>query len=341
MGTDMYNEWTIEGLTPAAGPDTEIAVRHLPGLPATPFVTEAELWRDDFFGAVVDAERDGFDVVVSACTSEAAIRSSCWADSSCRCADLVRQAPCLPRSKRRVPSSFLEAGGLLADRGLGDVGRLRTSGEAAPDGDLHEWPIVTELRHEPVLADDRRTCNRARAPRHPSVHLALAGMAEHMISEELLTERIHGAGLRLTLPRRAICRVLAESEESFLSASMIVERVARTAGHVDASTVYRTLDELARIGLVHLIHLGIGQAGMWHLTINHDHEHLVCETCRKTIEVPKSDFSALYDLLRTKYGFQPNPHHFAFLGSCMDCEPASDHPYPHVSRSGKGADHSG
>ena len=106
MGTDMYNEWTIEVLTPAAGPDTEIAVRHLPGLPATPFVTEAELWRDDFFGAVVDAERDGFDVVVSACTSEAAIRSNCWAGSSSRCPDLVRRAPCLPRSKRRVPSSF-------------------------------------------------------------------------------------------------------------------------------------------------------------------------------------------------------------------------------------------
>ena len=34
--TDMYNEWTLDLLVPVAGPDTEIAVRHLPGLPETP-----------------------------------------------------------------------------------------------------------------------------------------------------------------------------------------------------------------------------------------------------------------------------------------------------------------
>lgn len=147
----------------------------------------------------------------------------------------------------------------------------------------------------------------------------------HHLSERLFTERIQGAGLRLTLPRRAICRVLADSEEAFLSASMIVERVAATAGQVDASTVYRTLDELARIGLVHLIHLGNAQPGVWHLTLDHDHEHLVCEGCGRTIEVPQSDFAPLYDVLRSKYGFRPNAHHFAYMGLCRDCEHPTGH----------------
>lgn len=150
----------------------------------------------------------------------------------------------------------------------------------------------------------------------------------HHLSEELLTEAIQQAGLRLTLPRRAICRVLADSDEAFLSASMIAEQVSRTAGQVDASTVYRTLDELARIGLVHLIHLGSGQPSMWHLTLDHTHEHLVCEGCGTTIEVPKSDFSPLYDLLRNKYGFRPTPHHFAYLGYCRDCPDQTDHFHP-------------
>ena len=156
-----------------------------------------------------------------------------------------------------------------------------------------------------------------------------------VITEKLLTERIHAAGLRLTLPRRAICRVLADTGEAFLSASMIVERVSETAGHVDASTVYRTLDELGRIGLVHLIHLGNNQAGMWHLTIHHDHEHLVCESCGTTIEVPQSDFAPLYDVLREKYGFQPNAHHFAFLGFCRECGPPTDHLHAEASGNGK------
>lgn len=76
MGTDMYNEWTLDVLGPAAARETDLSVRHLPGLPETPFVPDVEVWRDDFFAAVVDAERDGFDVVVSACTSDPLVREA-------------------------------------------------------------------------------------------------------------------------------------------------------------------------------------------------------------------------------------------------------------------------
>lgn len=76
MGTDMYNEWTLDVLEPAAGPDTRVAARHLPGLPETPFVPESDVWQDEFFAAVVAAERDGYDVVVSACTSDPLVREA-------------------------------------------------------------------------------------------------------------------------------------------------------------------------------------------------------------------------------------------------------------------------
>ena len=76
MGTDMYNEWTLDVLGPAASPTTDLSVRHLPGLPETPFVPEPALWRDEFFAAVVAAERDGFDVVLSACTSDPLVREA-------------------------------------------------------------------------------------------------------------------------------------------------------------------------------------------------------------------------------------------------------------------------
>ena len=76
MGTDMYNQWPLDVLRPFAAPGTEVAARHLPGLPETPFVPEADVWREDFFAAVVAAERDGFDVVVSACTSDPLVRKA-------------------------------------------------------------------------------------------------------------------------------------------------------------------------------------------------------------------------------------------------------------------------
>lgn len=148
-----------------------------------------------------------------------------------------------------------------------------------------------------------------------------------IVTEDLLIERIRQAGLRLTLPRRAVVRALVGSDESFISARMIIDHVLESTGRIEASTVYRVLDDLARIGLVHHIPLRNGQSGRWHVTLDHDHEHLVCEFCFNTIEIPKAEFEPLYERLRIEYGFRTNPHHFAFLGFCDKCGPRNDHPH--------------
>ena len=113
-----------------------------------------------------------------------------------------------------------------------------------------------------------------------------------ILTEDLLIERMREVGLRLTLPRRAVVRAMVESDEQFISARMIIDYVLQNAGRIEASTVYRVLDDLARIGLVHHIPLRNGQSGRWHVTLNHDHEHLVCEFCTKTIAIPRVEFAA-------------------------------------------------
>ncbi len=152
---------------------------------------------------------------------------------------------------------------------------------------------------------------------------------EEVLTEDLVIKRIREAGLRLTLPRRAVVRALVASDEPFVSARMIIDHVLESAGRIEASTVYRILDDLSEIGLVHHIPLRNGQSGRWHITLSHDHEHLVCESCGKTIEIPHDEFAPFCDFLRSKYGFQTNPHHFAFLGFCEDCDPQNGHHHPH------------
>ncbi|MDK1011457.1 MAG: Fur family transcriptional regulator [Actinomycetota bacterium] len=148
-------------------------------------------------------------------------------------------------------------------------------------------------------------------------------MDEHGTSvEDALHGAIREAGLRLTLPRRAICRFLAKNGERFLTVSEIIDGVEKSAGRIDSSTVYRTLDEFARIGLVHHVHFG-NQPGRWHLTIDHDHQHLVCEVCEKTTLVPLAEVAPMFDHFRDAYGFHTNLHHFAILGHCKDCQPHS------------------
>jgi Fur family ferric uptake transcriptional regulator len=153
-----------------------------------------------------------------------------------------------------------------------------------------------------------------------------------ILTEDLLIEKFRDAGLRVTLFRRAIARALAASPESFISAQTIIDRVLADTGQVEASTVYRTLEDLARIGLVHHIHNGNTGPGTWHVTVDHDHEHLVCENCGTTIEVPQDQFTPLYEVLRETYGFRTNPHHFTFLGYCEACDPHTDHPHPHGTK---------
>lgn len=140
------------------------------------------------------------------------------------------------------------------------------------------------------------------------------------ITEEILIGKLRTAGFRATLARRGICRVLAESEKEFLNVATILERVTACVGEVDSSTVYRALDDLARIGLVHQVQLG-HVPGLWHLTVHHDHQHLVCEDCGRTITVPMDVFKNTYDSLRKSYGFIPNNHNLAVLGCCADCSP--------------------
>lgn len=142
--------------------------------------------------------------------------------------------------------------------------------------------------------------------------------------EEEMHARIREAGLRLTMPRRAICAVLAANGEEFVSSSEVLAAVERDTGPIDPSTVYRTLDEFARIGLVHHVHHG-NQPGQWHLTVNHDHLHLVCEECGKTELVPTERVQSMLDLFEETYRFRAYLHHFAVLGRCETCHDAKGH----------------
>ena len=98
-------------------------------------------------------------------------------------------------------------------------------------------------------------------------------------------------------------------------------------GEVDSSTIYRTLDELDRLGVVHQMRLG-EQRSKWHVTLDHDHQHLVCESCGQTITVPLDYLAEVFGRVEDEFGFRPNIHHFAILGICRHCDDLPAHPHP-------------
>jgi len=139
-----------------------------------------------------------------------------------------------------------------------------------------------------------------------------------------LHKRIRGAGLRLTNQRRAICEVLAQNGEAFLTVGEILSAAAEVADTLDPSTCHRTLNDLAEIGVVHHIHFG-SQPGRWHLTLAHSHQHLACESCGAMPPVPSSRLQETFKMLQSEYNFHVSLHHFAILGQCGQCRRDDKH----------------
>ncbi|GAA2427869.1 transcriptional repressor [Streptomyces macrosporus] len=123
-------------------------------------------------------------------------------------------------------------------------------------------------------------------------------------------------GYRLTPQRQLVLEAVDKLEHS--TPDDILAEVRRTAGSVNISTVYRTLELLEELGLVSHAHLGHG-APTYHLADRHDHMHLVCRDCGKVIEADIALAAGFTDRLREKFGFDTDMKHFAIFGRCREC----------------------
>lgn len=128
--------------------------------------------------------------------------------------------------------------------------------------------------------------------------------------------RLRESGHRLT-PQREL--VLAAVER--LGHATPDEVFAEVRTHSDAinqSTVYRTLELLDELGLIHHAHLS-DRAPTYHSTAGHEHSHLVCRGCRRVISVERTDMEQALGPLAARHGFAPDYGHLAVFGTCQDC----------------------
>jgi len=141
-----------------------------------------------------------------------------------------------------------------------------------------------------------------------------------VIDVDALIADLHSEGLRVTAARRAICEALAANVGEHLDAGELRERAEAASGVcIDQSTVYRTLDVLERLDVLHHVHLGHGPA-IVHLTGGRDHQHLVCEECGRTVDIPLDQVSAVFGELAAAHGFaEIQGAHFALVGVCSAC----------------------
>ncbi len=132
-----------------------------------------------------------------------------------------------------------------------------------------------------------------------------------------LIDKLHAHGFRMTPQRMAILHTLRHSG-GHLSPTEVYERTLPDQPSLTETTVYRTLEFLAKNGYALAAHLGGGKL-VYELT-EENHHHLICRNCGKTVAVEHGALDALYGQMKASTGFELDSSHVTFFGLCPNCQ---------------------
>ena len=134
---------------------------------------------------------------------------------------------------------------------------------------------------------------------------------------------------RLTRERDLVLEQVFSSHEHFEREELVVTLTARTDGRrVSRATVYRTLQELERAGLLRKVARANGRDVFEHDYGYPQHDHLICGECGTLIEFPAAEISKVVAEVSSAHGFRQTGHRLEVYGKCDDCcrPPQGRHP---------------
>jgi len=122
---------------------------------------------------------------------------------------------------------------------------------------------------------------------------------------------------RETRQRSAVWAALGEVAE-FQSAQQLHGRLRTKGDGVGLATVYRTLQRLAEDGEVDVLRVADGEAMYRRCSTGH-HHHLICRTCRKTVELDSLAVERWARSVAEENGFDDVEHVVEVYGTCRHC----------------------
>jgi len=136
------------------------------------------------------------------------------------------------------------------------------------------------------------------------------------------TALLRGAGLRVTRPRLAVLRALAETPHS--DAQHVALAVRSDIGGVSVQAVYDVLHALASAGIVRRVEPA-GSSALFELRVGDNHHHIVCRVCGSTTDIDCAVGSApCLDPSQT-HGFLVDEAEVTFWGVCPTCQSDGKH----------------
>jgi Fe2+ or Zn2+ uptake regulation protein len=137
-----------------------------------------------------------------------------------------------------------------------------------------------------------------------------------MTCTEHLTTELRARGFRMTPQRTAILGLLHDSPGHF-SPAEVYARVRTSLAGVTETTVYRTLEFLARNRMVASTLTADGH--LVYEIAGHAHHHVLCRACGQSVEIDHALLARMFDRLEASTGYRLTAGHLTFFGLCPDC----------------------
>jgi Fur family transcriptional regulator, ferric uptake regulator len=137
-----------------------------------------------------------------------------------------------------------------------------------------------------------------------------------------IKQQLSAHSYKLTPQREATVRVLLENEEAHLSAEDVYLLVKEKAPEIGLATVYRTLELLSDLQIIHKLNFGDGVTRYEFRAegAEHHHHHLICLHCGTVDEIMEDLLGPIEQGIEREYDFQIVDHRLTFHGVCYRCK---------------------
>jgi Fe2+ or Zn2+ uptake regulation protein len=124
-------------------------------------------------------------------------------------------------------------------------------------------------------------------------------------------------GYKLTGQRRFIIDAFEQCPAHY-TAQEIFEKVKAQNANINFSTVYRNLELLCKLGVIHKLNIS---SGINHFELKHNehHHHVICLKCGDMQSIDLCPYIGLENKELDELGFVPTEHKFEIYGYCRKC----------------------
>jgi Fur family ferric uptake transcriptional regulator len=138
-------------------------------------------------------------------------------------------------------------------------------------------------------------------------------------TKQIFRSFIDNKNLRYTVQRDILIEELYING-GHLTPDEFSEIIKNKHPEIGKATVYRTLKLLEEARLISKIEFGDGRIRYEICTDKEHHDHLICEKCKRSVEVIDPKIESLQKRLAQKHGFELTGHRLYLFGICKNCQ---------------------